>query len=36
VQVAYDYEADRSMLVPEEFRRQVEAFEGRSFPLDER
>ena len=31
VQVAYDYEADRSIPVPEEFRRQVEAFEGRAF-----
>ena len=31
VQVTYDYEADRSVLVPEEFRRQVGAFEGRSF-----
>lgn len=31
VLVAYDYEADRSTLVPAKFRRQVEAFEGRSF-----
>jgi acyl-CoA thioester hydrolase len=32
VQVAYDYEADRSIAVPQEFRLQVEAFERRSFP----
>jgi len=31
VQVAYNYETDRSILVPEEFRRQVEMFEGHSF-----
>ena len=31
VQVAYDYKAEQSILVPEEFRRQVEMFEGRSF-----
>ena len=31
VQVAFDYRAERSIPVPEEFRRQVEAFEGRSF-----
>jgi acyl-CoA thioester hydrolase len=31
VQVAFDYQADCSIPVPEEFRRQVEAFEGRPF-----
>ena len=31
IQVAYDYEANRSMAVPEEFRRQVARFEGREF-----
>jgi acyl-CoA thioester hydrolase len=32
--VAYDYGANRSVEVPEEFRKQAEAFEGRSFPAD--
>ena len=31
VQVCYDYGTKRSMPVPDELRRQLEAFEGRSF-----
>jgi len=34
VLVAFDYKTDRSIPVPEEFRRQVEAFEGRSFSAE--
>ena len=32
VQVCYDYGTKRSMPVPDELRRQLEVFEGRSFP----